>query len=292
MIDLPLIEQMIINGLLIGGIYALVGITLTLIFGVIKIINFAHGSFLTLGMYVTYWMFALFGVNPYASIPISMIVLFVIGVGIEYFLIDRILETSENNQLLLTLGLMLVIDNLAICLWQPIYRTVTLRWLEEPILLGSLIINKARAIAFIFALALTVFLYVLLKRTDPGMAIRATANERKGALLVGINTKMIYAITFGIGLAFVGATGSVIAPFLYIYPTVGSETFLLRSFAIITLGGLGNFWGALAGGFIIGIIEAIGAIFLAGTLYEMLPFVLFICILLFRPEGLFSRRRD
>ncbi|MEK7861216.1 MAG: branched-chain amino acid ABC transporter permease, partial [Chloroflexota bacterium] len=208
-----LILQALLSGLLNGGIYSLVAVGLTLIFGVMRIINFAHGSLMMLGMYVSYWLFVLWGVDPYLSLIASGSVLFAVGVLIEAVLVSPVLEAPEHDQLLLTLGISLVIENLALFLWKADPRTVTVPYLAVAPMVGGIMISSPRVIAFAVSLAFTAGLYVFLKRTDLGKAIRAVSQDREGALTVGINMRRIYALAFGIGCACVGAAGGLVVPF-------------------------------------------------------------------------------
>src|SRR3990172_7899627 len=251
-----LILQALLSGLLNGGIYSLVSVGLTLIFGVMRIINFAHGSLMMLGMYVSYWLFVLWGVDPYLSLIASGSVLFAVGVLIEAVLVSPVLEAPEHDQLLLTLGISLVIENLALFLWRADPRIITVPYLAVAPMVGGVMVSSPRLIAFIVSLALTAVLFFFLRRTDLGRAIRAIAQDREGALTVGINMRRIYALAFGIGCACVGAAGGLVAPFYPVDPYVGG-VFVITAFVVVVLGGMGNFGGAL----------------------------------LFRPQGLFGGRR-
>ncbi|MFT9846201.1 branched-chain amino acid ABC transporter permease [Aneurinibacillus sp. REN35] len=285
--DGNLFVQSIIDGLLMGGIYGLIGIGLTLIFGVMKIINFAQGAFLMLGMYVSYWCFALLGLNPYLSLPLSALTLFLLGMAVQRGVMEKAMDAPEHNQLLITFGLMLVIENVAMVAFSPDFRSVKVPWLESSLMLGDIIINKPRLIAFAFTIALTVCLYWFLHKTYFGKAIRASAISKHGASLVGIKVKTVNYVTFGLGAALAAIAGSLITPFFYTSPHAGS-VFVLKAFVVVVLGGLGNFGGALAAGLIIGVAEALGGVLFTGDWKELVAYVLFIFILLFRPTGLFG----
>ena len=285
--DLRMLLQAIVSGLLAGGVYALIGVGLNLIFGVMKIINFAHGSLLMLGMYSSYWLFTFFKIDPYLSLMITVPLLFLIGVIIQKLLINPIIEYPENNQLVLTMGVMLFLENLALCLWGPDFRTVKVSYVGTVLSIFTVRINLLRFIAFAGGLLLALFLYIFLKKTDMGKAIRASSEEREGALAVGISVKRIHLISFGIGTACVGAAGTLLTPFLYLSPHVG-HLFLLTAFMVVVMGGLGSFVGAIMGGFIIGLTESLGAVLLPGSLGQIIPFSLFVIILLFKPTGLFK----
>ena len=288
---LPLLLQSIVNGILMGGVYGLVAIGLTLIFGVMKIINFAHGSLMMLGMFTTYWLYVFLGLDPYLSLLFSIPCLFVLGLLIERFLIAQVLDAPAHNQLLLTLGISLFIENFALFLWTPNFRTLEVTYLRKAAMVGTVMISLPKLVAFIFAIILTILLYCFLKRTDMGKAIRAASEEREGALTVGINLRRIYYVAFGIGAACVGAAGTLTAPFFYVNPNVGG-IFVITAFVVVVLGGMGNFIGALVGGIIIGLAESVGAAFVPGQLKQFIIYFIFILVLLFKPEGLFGRTSE
>jgi branched-chain amino acid transport system permease protein len=285
--ELRVLLQAIVSGLLNGGVYALIGVGLNLIFGVMKIINFAHGSLLMLGMYSTYWLFTFFKIDPYLSLAITVPLLFLIGVIIQKLLINPIIEYPENNQLVLTLGLMLFLENLALFLWGPDFRTVKVSYVGTVFSFFTVRVNLLRFIAFAGGLLLALLLYIFLKKTDMGKAIRASSEEREGAFVVGISVKRVHLISFGIGTACVGAAGTLITPFFYLSPHVG-HIFLLTAFMVVVMGGMGSFVGAIIGGFIIGLTESLGAVMLPGSVGQIIPFSLFVIILLFKPTGLYK----
>jgi len=286
---LGLLLQALVDGILIGGIYGLIGIGLTLIFGVMKIINFAQGALMMLGMYVTYYLFIWFGLNPYLSLPFSAIALFLLGALIQRGVLDRVLDAPEHNQLLVTMGLMLIIENAALVHFSPDFRTVKVEQLSGVLTLGNVNFEKTKLIAFLFALLLTVVLYWFLQKTYLGKAIRAVSIDRDGAALSGIQVRRVNMITFGIGAGLAAVAGTLITPFLYITPSVG-EVFILKAFVVVVLGGLGNFFGALAGGLIIGVSESLTSVYIPGNYKELATFLIFILVLLFRPTGLFGRK--
>jgi branched-chain amino acid transport system permease protein len=283
-----LVIQAVVNGILIGSIYALVALGLTLIFGVMNIINFAHGSLMMVAMYLSYWLFVLLKIDPYLSMIATIPILFFLGVLIQRFLIDYILEARHAIQILLTVGISLFLDNFALFLFTPNFRGIYIKYQTYSLMLGDIIINYPQLIAFFLACTLTFLLYFILKKTTVGKAIRATSVEKEGAVLVGINTRQIYYLAFGLGSACVGAAGAAVLPFFYLSPHVG-YAFIIPAFVVVVLGGMGNFWGALVSGLIVGVAESLGAIFVPGSLKQMVMFVIFILALLFKPRGIFSK---
>ena len=283
------VVESLLNGLLVGGVYSLMAIGLTLVFGVMKVVNFSHGSLIMLGMYTAYWSVALLHVNPYLSILIAFAVLFVIGAGFQKFLINPILDAPEHNQLLLTLGVSLFMENFAVFLWSPDYRVMKTSYAGINFYLGDVSLSLVRLLAFGFAMLVSAIIYLMLTRTDLGKAIRAASEEPRGALLMGINIRRIYLITFGIGAACAGVSGAAITPFIPVYPYVG-WLFVITAFVVVVLGGMGNILGAFVGGLIIGLADSVGAMFLPGSMKSIISFTIFILILLFKPTGLFGRK--
>lgn len=281
--------QAIVSGLLMGGIYALVAIGLTLIYGVMDIVNFAHGSFLMWGMYFAYWLFVLSGIDPYLSLIFGLPFFFLLGLGVQRLLIKPVINSPHHIQILLTIGMFLVMDNLALLLFSPDFRTVRIPYADFSLKLGPTLVSLPRLIAFLVALTVTGLLYYILKNTDIGKAIRAASEEKIGARLVGINVNLINMVAFGIGVASVGMAGSMLVPFFYVSPDVGFS-FVLKTFVIVVMGGMGNFLGALVCALIVGVTESLGAVVLSGSSKDILTYVIFILVLLFRPQGIFSRR--
>jgi len=280
----------VVSGLLLGGVYGLVASGLTLIFGVLRIVNFAHGAMMMLAMYSSYWLFALGGIDPYLSIAVTAPLFFLLGLVVQKVVIEPNRRAAEHNQLLLTLGLALFLENLALVLWQGDFRTVKSAVSGASFVLGDALVDVSRLIACGGAVLVAVVLFVFLRTTDVGKAIRALAEEPEGAQLMGIDVGRIRAIAFGIGTACVAVAGSLVTPFFYVAPDVG-ESFNLMAFVVVVLGGMGNFIGALLGGFIVGLAESLGAAFLPGSLKQLVVFIIFAAVLLLRPEGLFGTRR-
>jgi len=284
-----LLLQAGVSGLLSGGVYALVALGLTLVFGVLRIINFAHGTLMMLGMYATFFLYSLGGIDPYLSLLLVGPAFFFLGVALERGVIEPNLGAPESSQLLLTLGVALFLENAALAVFSPDYRSLRLPYASRALHFGDVVVSVPRLIAFGCSIALAVALWLFLKHTDVGKAIRAAAEEREGALLMGIDIRRLYAVAFGIGSGVVGVAGSLVAPFLYVAPDVG-DVFNILAFIVVVLGGMGSFLGALLGGFLVGLAESLGAALLPGSLKQLPIFALFVVVLLVRPAGLFGRR--
>jgi len=282
--------QVLISGLMLGGIYAMVSMGLTMIFGVVRVINFAHGEFLMIAMYLVYWLNVLLGMDPYVSILITVPVFFVFGVLVQRVLIQPIQEAPATIKIFSTLGLGLILSNLALMLWHADYRSVNVSYSTSVVNISDLAISVPRLIAFIFALLVAVLMYSFLNKTDLGKQIRAVSQSRQAALLMGINVRKIYMVAFGIGTALVGLAGSLLMPMYFVYPSIGL-LFGLIAFVVVVLGGLGNMYGAFIGGLIIGLVEALAGAFIDPALKEVFYFIIFILILLLKPSGLISLGR-
>lgn len=288
--EFTVLAQAIVNGLLMGGLYALISIGLTLIFGVMRIINFAHGDLMMLAMYITYWMFTLYGIDPFISLLMTIPTLFVIGMVIQKLLINRVLEAPPASQLFLTLGVMLIAQNVALLIWKADYRAIRTYYTGSVVNLSGVFVSIPRAVSFSISIILTCILYVFLTRTKSGRAMRATAQNREVASLMGVNISRIYTLAFGIGTACVGAAGTLLSTFYYISPTVGT-VFTLTAFLVVVLGGMGSFTGSFFGGLIVGLVESLGAVYIATQYRELITFVLFIFILIFKPSGFLGKSR-
>lgn len=280
--------QSVLDGILMGGVYALAALGLSLIFGVLKITNFAHGAMMTVGMYVVYAMASGLGLNPYLALPFAMALMFLIGFLIQRFPIHFIEHAPAHNQLLLTLGMAYILENVLLVIFTPNYKTITVNGFEKALRVGSLTFAPAKLIAFGVVILVTGCVYFLLYRTHTGRSIRASAQNDTGAKLMGINVRNIRAIAFGIGAVCTGIAGGLLTPIMSIYPTLG-ESFQLKCFVIAVLGGMGNLWGALISGLLIGVVESLSGYYLGGSWSEMLIYGIFILILFVRPTGLFGR---
>ena len=281
--------QALSDGLLMGGVYALAALGVSLIFGVMKITNFAHGALITVGMYATYEICTLCGVSPYLALPAVTVLMFFIGYLIQRFLLNSIITAPSHNQLLLTLGLSIVIENLLLVIFGADFKTVSVPGFDTALHVGDITVNKPKLVAFLLVLVVSVAIYLLLNRTDIGKAIRATSMQRDGATLMGIRVERINAIAFGIGVACAGVAGALMTPIQYMAPTSGNS-YQLKCFVIAVFGGLGNIWGAMAAGLIIGVVESLSALFLGGSWSEMVIYLIFILTLLLRPTGLFGKK--
>ena len=278
-----------ISGVFLGAIYALVALGLTLIYGVLHIINFAHGSLLMLAMYAVFFLWHLFGIDPYLAMLIVVPGGFLFGYGLQRSVIGKASHGRDEIVLLVTLGVAIVIENAALFLFTANERNVQVPYDLDGIDLGVTFVVWPEIAALAGSLLITLALWSFMTHTDTGKAIRAVAKERQGARLVGINVEHIFAVSFGIGTACVAAAASLLAPTYAVNPQFG-YLFVLIAFTIVVLGGMGSFVGALVGGFIIGITEQLGRLFLGESLGLITISVIFILILLFRPTGLFGQK--
>ncbi|MGB9391624.1 MAG: branched-chain amino acid ABC transporter permease [Xanthobacteraceae bacterium] len=284
---LATVAQAVINGLLIGGIYALVSIGVTLIFGVVKIVNFAQGEFVMIGMYISFFLASGCGVDPLRSLLISMRTLFAIGVLLQHFLIRRVLALGDMPQIFLTFALSLLLMNIALLLFTANYRTVQTAYSELSFHIGPLYFAVAKLIAFAIAMLLSAVLYLFLHGTDIGKAMRAAAQNREVAMLMGINPDRVFCIAVGVALALAGACGSLLMPFYPAYPLVG-QVFVLMAFVAVVLGTLGNITGALIASLMMGVAESLGVQFVGADSGLIVVFVMLLLTLALRPNGLFG----
>ncbi len=275
------------SGILTGSLYAMIGVGLTVVFGVMRIINLAHGELVMLGMYGAFWGLTLWRLDPFISILLWTPLMFLVGMLVYRFLLQAIIPGGELNTLLYTAGLSLLIANLALFVWTGDYRTIKLPYAMLPMRPFGIAVPIPLAIAFGLAILITGALYLFLTRTDLGRAIRATSQNPEAAALMGVAVDRISMITFGLGSALAGAAGVLLAPSLYLYPTVG-EILITKCFVIVVLGGLGSVAGAIAGGVMLGLVESLGAVYVSVAYKDTIGFVIFLLVLLFRPQGLFG----
>src|SRR3974390_2127246 len=286
---LAILAQAVVNGLLIGGIYALVSIGVTLIFGVVKIVNFAQGEFVMIGMYISFFLASSFGVDPLLSLLISMPTFFAVGVLVQHFLIRRVLALGDMPQIFLTFALSLLLMNVALLLFTANYRTVQTAYSEAALQLGPLYVPVAKLIAFAVAMALSALLWGFLHATDLGKAMRAAAQNRDVAMLMGIDPDRVFAVAVGVALALAGAAGSLLMPFYPVYPMVG-QVFVLMAFVAVVLGTLGNVTGALIASLMMGVGESLGIQFVGADSGLIVVFAMLLLTLALRPTGLGAGR--
>ncbi len=290
--------QTLISGILLGGLYALIGIGMTLIMGVMKIINLAHGELMMVAMYIAYTLFSFFHIDPYISVFIATPLLFLLGVAVQKYLINPVLKVESilpENQVILTVGVAMVLANLATIVFQSDYRSTPVDyatkawylsdfWKSSPI---ELSLSLPWSVSFLMAVGITVCLWFFLAKTDMGKSIRATAQDSDAALLMGVNVERMRVITFGLGSGLVGAAGCLFIPIYYLYPDLGSQ-FTLIAFVITILGGLGSTIGAIIGGIILGIFESLTATYIGMGWAPVGRFVIFVAALIFLPGGIAS----
>lgn len=283
-----MLGQIISNGILMGFIYALVAVGLTLTWGVMDITNFAHGEMLMLGMYCSFWMFQLYSVDPLLSIPISAAALFIAGVLIYRLIIKKVLGGSGLTALLATFGLSMLLKNSAQFLWTPNYKYINGAMVtDNKIVIGNIILGMPQVAAAIGSIVMTVAVIYFMNKTKTGKAIQATALSSSTALLMGIDTDKIYAITFGLSGACVGVAGALMSSFFPIYPQSGG-LYSILAFVIVALGGFGNIKGAMFAGLIIGLTEAVGGYYLGTQFKYALVFLIYLVVIQVRPKGLFG----
>jgi branched-chain amino acid transport system permease protein len=279
--------QSLVSGVLTGSLYAMIGVGLTVVFGVMRIINLAHGDLVMLGMYGAFWSHVLWRIDPFISLVLWVPLMFLGGTLVYRFLLRSIIPGGELNTLLYTAGFSLLIANVALFSWTGDYRTIKLPYAITPLRPFGIAVPIPLALAFALATAITLALYLFLARTDLGRAIRATSQNPEAAALMGIDAGRVSMVTFGLGSALAGAAGILLAPSLYLYPTVG-EILIAKCFVIVVLGGLGSVAGAIAGGILLGLVESLGAVYVSVAYKDTIGFVIFLLVLLFRPSGLFG----
>ena len=289
MLEPSILLSAALNGLTQGGVYALIALGLTLIYGVLHIINFAHGAALMMALYGVYFLQRAWKIDPYLSLLVMVPAMFAAGYLGYRYVIGKASHGKDENILLATLGVAIVLENLALYFWKSDTRTIETAYTFTTLPIGGAMISLPKLVAFAGALAAAAILFALMKGTDLGRAIRACAKERQGARLVGIDVEHIFAMSFGIGLACLGAAACFLLPAYYVNPFVGNG-FVLIAFTIVVLGGMGSFTGALLGGLLIGVVESFGGLWLGESLGQMGIFLLFIAVLLLRPQGLFGAK--
>jgi branched-chain amino acid transport system permease protein len=279
----------ILNGLMTGAVYALVALGLTLIYGVLHIINFAHGALLTAAMFAAFFAHQLLGLDPYLAVLLLTPLFYLLGYGLQRFVIGPAAHGEDRNILLVTLGLAVVIENALLYAFRADTRTINLRYAFDVVEIGPAFLALPRVIAFVVVIAVAIGLWLVMQWTDTGKAIRAVAKEKLGAELSGIDVAHIYAVTFGLGTACLAIAACLLIPTYYVNPHAGNA-FVLIAFTIVVLGGMGSVSGALVGGLFVGVVESLSGLYLGESLGQVGIFAMFILVLLVRPSGMFGER--
>jgi branched-chain amino acid transport system permease protein len=282
-----ILAQVVVGGILQGTLYSLTACGLNLVFGVMGVINFAHGELMMLGAFVTFWLFALKVMGPIPSVLVSMLLLFLLGAAVQRSLLERVSKSTEVGPLLLTFGLSLFFINVGLFLWSSDFRSVP--YFSGSVRLAGLALSRSKLMVAGLALTITAAVFLLLRMSRTGKAIRATAQNPAAALACGIDVRRIRLLTFGIGAAMAGAAGSLMSTIYAFNPEVG-QLFIMKAFAVVIMGGLGHFAGAFFGGLILGVAEALAAFFTTAQLAEAVSYVILVLVLLIRPSGLLGVR--
>ena len=282
-----MVGQVVISGLLAGALYSMVALGLALIYGVMRVINIAHGTLLMLGAYTTFWWFRLLGINPYLSLLVALPLMFFVGMLLQRTLVARVVDAPELSSLLLTFGISIALVNVAQLTFTSDVRSV--EFLTGAFLVGPFAVSKSRLVAFAVAVAITAIAFWFLQKTKLGKAIRATSQSSEVAMVCGINVHRIHLYAFGIASALASAGGSLVAVMVAIQPEMG-QVYTFKSFLVIVLGGAGNYPGALLGGMLMGLVEQLASLFLTTQLSEAVAYVLLVLVLLLRPTGLLGGR--
>jgi len=284
-----LVAQALVSGLLSGFVFALIAAGLSLIFGVMEIVNFAHGEFLMLSMYLSYFLNASLGWDPLAALPLNAVALFLLGVLVYYALIRRVLRAPMLAQIFATFGLGVFLQNLAQFLFRPDFRMVGATLATGRIALGGVFVSRPQLVAAVGAVLTTGLLYWLLTRTETGKALLATAEDRQAAALMGIDPDRMFALSWGLGAACVGVAGALLSTFYYVFPQVGG-IFALVAFVAVALGGFGSVTGAFLGGIVIGAVESLAGVFVAPAVKNIFVFAIYLVVMLVRPRGLLGKQ--
>lgn len=282
------LTQIAVNGLLLGGIYALAGVGFALVWGVMNIINIAHGAFVMLGAYIAYWVFVSTGLDPFLAVPLSMLMLFVFGFLVQRHVINYVIRAPVFMTLILTLGLDMIIVNLTRLAFTADVRTVRTDYIGLSLAIGEVRVPVVRLAVFAAAALIAAALSLFLRRARLGQAIQAARMDSDSALLCGVNIGRVYAVTFGISAALAGAAGSLVSTVSAISPEMGLP-FLAKSFAVTVLGGMGSVLGAIGGGVLLGLIESLTASTLGGGYRDMVGYIVLVLVLVMKPTGMFGK---
>lgn len=280
--------QTLLSGLLIGLIYALVAIGLTIVFGVMDVVNFSHGEFLMFGMYASFWLYALFGLDPLLTLPLTALMLFAFGALLYRLLVRRITDAPMLSQIFTTFGLMILFRGLAQYWWKPDFRSIAHPSVEGAVTIAGIQIGRPQLVAGIGAIVVTVLVHQFITRTKTGAALEATAADREAARLMGIDAQKMFAVAWGLGAACAGVAGALLSTFFPIFPDVGAN-FILIAFVVVNLGGFGSIAGAFWAGILVGLVEVVGGLLLGPQYKLAIVLVLFLAVLMWRPQGLLGR---
>lgn len=286
------LTQSIISGLLSGGIYSLISVGLALIVGVVELVNFAHAEYLMISMYLTYWCFSIFNIDPYLALPIIFIIMALFGFLTYKLVMKRILHADQEIKMLATFGLSLILQNLALMLFKADFRNVRTGYSTKAFkVFGGISLNAPKLVAFAVSMGVSLLLYLFLMKTYTGKSMRAISQQNKAARLVGIKLDRTYMLAFTLGISMVAIAGVILVPIYPTSPMVGS-IFLLPAFVVVTIGGLSNIPGAIIGGLIVGVVENVSS-YLWGPEYQQIAyFVLFLLVIIIKPEGILSMRKE
>ncbi len=280
--------QHLVNALILGSTYALLGIGLTLIFGIMRVVNFTHGELYALGAYAVFFLEVSLGVNFFLALVLAVIIGCAVGAAIEFVLLRPLLDADIDTTMLVMIGAWIVMQNTELFYWGGVSKAIMTPFPDEPLQVGPIFVSWLRLFVLVMALILIAATYVMINRTKLGKAMRATFQDRDTAALMGVNIKGIYTATFAIGSGLAAAAGALLGPVFLVTPSMG-DLASLKAFAIVILGGLGNITGATLGGFILAFVEEIGAGYISSGYRDAMGFLIIIIVLLFKPTGLFAR---
>ena len=281
--------QHILNATILGGTYALLGIGLTLIFGIMRVVNFMHGELYAFGAYMLYMFVMALGVNFFLGLVLAVILGVLLGALLEFVLLRPIRGADIDTTMLVMIGAWIAFQSLEQFTWSGVAKSITTPFPADPLVIGSVSVSWGRVFVFTVAMCLIFGSHALIHRTRLGKAMRATFQDRETAALMGVKINRIYMATYAFGSGLAAAAGALLGPIYVVYPTMGDSA-ALKSFAIVILGGLGNFWGAALGGFVLAFVEELGAGYISSGYRDAMGFVLIIIILIFRPTGIFARK--